>query len=134
MLQFRCAKIHEPRYGSSRDLEVKATAECPAVTCRLKVGFSAPSMWTLGYGNNPRSALFILLTISCIDSVIQFSYYICRGQLETYLEHSICSLPVHFHLSMNVQQRAMKNRTGRVYPPSITTLVFRTRPYTTSRV
>ena len=49
MLQFRYAEIHEPGYGSSRDLEVKATAERPAVTCRLKVGFRVPSMWTLGY-------------------------------------------------------------------------------------
>jgi hypothetical protein len=28
-------------------------------------------MWTLGIGNNPRSAWFILVTISCIDSITQ---------------------------------------------------------------
>ena len=48
-LQFRYAEIHEPGYGSSRDLEVKATAERPAVTCHLKVGLSVPYMWTLVY-------------------------------------------------------------------------------------
>ena len=49
MLQFRYAEIHKPGYGSSRDLEVKATAERPAVARRLTVGLSVPSMWTLGH-------------------------------------------------------------------------------------
>ena len=42
MLLFRYAEIHELGYGSSMDLEVKATAERPAVTCRLKVELSVP--------------------------------------------------------------------------------------------
>jgi hypothetical protein len=35
MFPFRYAEIHELGYGSSRDPEVKASAERPGATCRL---------------------------------------------------------------------------------------------------
>ena len=72
-IRFRYAEIHERRCDSSRDLEVKASSGHPVAPCHLQIGFSVPGhhLWEYYIENNLRSALFILLTISCIDSSTQ---------------------------------------------------------------
>ena len=48
---FRYGEIHELDYGSSTDLEVKASAGRAAATCRLEVELSPDRLrghWTLG--------------------------------------------------------------------------------------
>ena len=73
MFPFRRADNHVQGCGSSRDPEVKASSGHPAATCRL---LNARSVFPvvdvdIGHGINLRSALFNLLTISCMVSIIQ---------------------------------------------------------------
>jgi hypothetical protein len=67
---FRYDERHVRGYDSSMDREVKASSGRPAVICRLlKSGSVFPVVYVdIGYGNNLRSAWFILATISCIFS------------------------------------------------------------------
>jgi hypothetical protein len=72
MFRIWYAEIREQGYDSSRDLEVKASSGRPVALCHLQTGLSAPGrLRTSQIGKHPRSVLFILLTMSCIDTVTQ---------------------------------------------------------------
>ena len=66
MFRFRYDKIYVRGCGFSKGLEVRASVERLAVTCRLLSHSQCyrSSMRTFGIGNNLRSASFIILTIS----------------------------------------------------------------------
>jgi hypothetical protein len=90
MFPFRCAENHVQGCGSSTDPEAKASSGRPAATCRLLKSRSVfPVVYAdIGHRINLRSALFNLLTISCIVSIILSVILLPASHHETYLEHA----------------------------------------------
>lgn len=118
MFRIRHAWIHEQRCGSSMGLEVKATSGRPVVHSHLQMPNPTQcprsSTGTLHIDDNPRCALFIFPTISCIDSITQTSYLpFIAGQHKTYLGHPRYWLPIHFLLSLDDEHSATSEEQGR---------------------